>query len=75
MERDIAWFHRRHIGSLQAGAMREEVKELMKPVPDDARLKALRAEAQALEQERDDKTYARTRRDLIDPLRAYLSDS
>jgi len=55
--------------------MREEVKELMKPVPDDARLKALRAEAQALEQERDDKTYARTRRDLIDPLRAYLSDS
>ncbi|MGN3937894.1 hypothetical protein ABVB18_21525 [Xanthomonas citri pv. mangiferaeindicae] len=69
MESEMPRTHREHIGRLQAKVMRESVKEQMKAAPDQARLAALKAEAATLEREKDDKTYARTKRDLIEPLK------
>lgn len=74
MEREMPRTHRAHIGRLQAKAMREAVKEQMKSNPDKERLQALLAEADTLEREKDDKTYARTIRDLIDPLKRQAAN-
>ncbi|CAD7741011.1 hypothetical protein LMG31884_47170 (plasmid) [Xanthomonas hydrangeae] len=69
MESEMPRTHHVHIGRLQAKVMREAVKEQMKAAPDQKRLAALKAEADTLEREKDDKTYTRTKRDLIEPLK------
>lgn len=68
MEREMGRTHRAHVSRVQAKTLATLVAERMKPSQDQERIQKLHEEAVSLEREKDDKSYARTKRDLIAPL-------